>query len=116
MPLEKVGDIDKQKVSTFNIIDVLGQFLRFMHMILICSLQEQSKKANMYPTNPHLNQNVNLINSDFFDRQTYIQIVKVMQTLIFITPYHLMNEGLATVIIKALIYNLSVLDKVNNRD
>lgn len=63
MNLEKVSEGHKQ--STFNMTDILGQFLRFMHLILICFLSEESKKANMYPTNPNLvNDQANL----FFDR------------------------------------------------
>lgn len=39
-----------------------------------------------------------------------------MHTLIKKTPYNLMKEGLATIIMKSLIYNLHTLDKINNRD
>lgn len=65
--LEK--EIDPSK-STYNINDVLGQFLRFLHLILICMLHEESKLANMYPTNP--NNNDNHAKGTFFDRQSYL--------------------------------------------
>jgi len=71
MPLEKENDnLIKQKgTSTFSMQDVLGQFIRFLHLILICSLQEEGKKANLYPTNPQLANLDHSINSNkFFDR------------------------------------------------
>ena len=36
--------------------------------------------------------------------------------VIQVTPYHLMKKGLAIVAVSQLIYNLSILDKINNRD
>ena len=57
MPLEKENEDSKPKTSAvFKMVDILGQFLRYMHLILICSLQEENKRANMYPTNPYLSQ------------------------------------------------------------
>lgn len=85
MPLEKDGEPLKPKsLSTFNLNDVLGQFLRFLHLILICCLQEEGKRAHMYPTNPSLKAGAATGESTniYFDRKTYIQIVKVMQTLL----------------------------------
>lgn len=53
MPLEKDEVAPKAKaLSTFNMTEILGQFIRYMHLYLMCSLQEEGKKANLYPTNP----------------------------------------------------------------
>lgn len=38
--------------ANFVITDYLGQFLRYMHYILIASLKEGSQMADLYPTNP----------------------------------------------------------------
>jgi hypothetical protein len=54
--------------------------------------------------------------SHFFDRQSFIQIIRTMKTLIQVTPYALMRPGLASVTMQALIENLQTLDKINNRD
>ena len=52
----------------------------------------------------------------FFDRQSYIQVIRTMKTLVQVTPYNLMRSGLASVMMQALIENLQTLDKINNRD
>jgi hypothetical protein len=58
MQLEKDENTKQfqQHLSLFNITDYLGQFLRFLHLILINHLEEQSESAHLYPTNPSLNQ------------------------------------------------------------
>jgi hypothetical protein len=43
-------------------------------------------------------------------------MLKVIQTLIRITPYNLMKKGLASIIMEALIENLQILDRISNRD
>jgi hypothetical protein len=48
---ELEDDANKQK-SYFQMSDVLGQFLRFMHYLLIISLHEGTSNAHLYPTNP----------------------------------------------------------------
>ena len=91
-----------------------------MHLILICLLHEEGKRAHLYPTNINVKvqQPTTIVasNNIYFDRQTFVQIVKVVATLINRTPYHLMREGLASIIMKSLIYNFQMLDKINNRD
>jgi hypothetical protein len=53
---------------------------------------------------------------EYFDRQTFVHIVKAIQSLIHKTPYHLMRKGLCSIMVEALVGNLAALDKVNNRD
>lgn len=96
--------------------DILGQFLRYLHIILICNLQYETKSAHLYPTNSQLAKPEVESGGQYFDRQTFIQIVKLLQALIYNTPYHLMQKGLATILMSALINNLQTLDKINNRD
>ena len=67
--------------------------------------------AHLYPSNPKAE---NL--SKYFDRQTYIQIVRTIQTLIQVTPFKQMRPGLGSITVQALIDNLHDLDKMNNRD
>lgn len=82
--------------ANFVMTDFLGQFLRYMHYILIASLKEGSQIADLYPTNPKANATVVKKDEEskdqqneqqYFDRQTFIQILKVIQTLIHVTPY-----------------------------
>lgn len=112
-----------------NMTAVLGQFLRFAHYILICLLHEEAKSAHLYPTNFYNNNksqktqstkesepNDKDVHVQFFDRQSFIQIIRTIKTLIQVTPYNLMRSGLASVMMQALIENLQTLDKINNRD
>jgi hypothetical protein len=96
--------------------DVIGQFLRFLHYVLIISLSEGTQTAHLYPTNPKQELQKLVAAVGYFDRQTYVQILKVIQTLIKITPYNLMKKGLASIIMEALIENLQILDRISNRD
>lgn len=86
--------------------EVLGQFLRFAHYILICLLHEEAKSAHLYPTSFNNNrlqktieaqQGEKEVATQFFDRQCFIQIIRTMKTLIQVTPYSLMRSGLASV-------------------
>jgi len=43
-------------------------------------------------------------------------MLKLIQTLVQVTPYNLMKVGLASQMMSALIENLQYLDKVFNRD
>ena len=88
--------------------------MRYLHLILMSSLNEHGQRARYYPSSK--DEGVEPVDGEYFDRQTYIQIVKTIKTVIQVTPYHLMKRGLAIVIISQLIYNLSMLDKMNNRD
>jgi hypothetical protein len=104
--------------------EVLGQFLRFAHYILICFLHEEAKHAHLYPTSFTNNRTQKGGEApgdkegqvQFFDRQSYIQVIRTMKTLVQVTPYNLMRPGLASVMMQALIENLQTLDKINNRD
>ena len=104
--------------------EVLGQFLRFAHYILICFLHEEAKYAHLYPTSFANNRSQKSGEApgekegqvQFFDRQSYIQAIRTMKTLVQVTPYNLMRPGLASVMMQALIENLQTLDKINNRD
>lgn len=112
-------------VSLVQMTEVLGQFLRFAHYILICLLHEEAKSAHLYPTSFNNNrtpknydavQGEREVPTHFFDRQSFIQIIRTMKTLVQVTPYSLMRTGLASVMMQALIENLQTLDKINNRD
>lgn len=78
---------------------------------MILLLQEGAKNANNYPSGQGA-----INNEIYFDRQTYIQVIKTIKGLANITPYNLMREGIAGFITAALIENLNTLEKMNNRD
>lgn len=77
-------ELEKDNVTqsaNFVMTDYLGQFLRYMHYILIASLKEGSQIAHLYPTNPSMvnkkeeEQKNSMKKEDetqFFDRQTFI--------------------------------------------
>ena len=104
--------------------DTLGQFIRYLHYILIIFLQEETLRAKYYPGAKHTLKTLTKgqqekkeeMENKYFDRQTFIQIVKVIQCLIIQTPYNLMKKGLITIMLDALVNNLYTLDRINNRD
>ena len=114
---DKEGE-DSVKKSFSQMHDILGQFLRYIHYILICSLHEGAQNAHQYPTQTNqweekkqqqqFQRKTAMPSTKivYFDRLTYVQIIKVIQTLIGITPYSNMKKGLSTIIIKSLIENL----------
>jgi hypothetical protein len=105
--------------STFQMQEILGQFLRYLHYILIVSLNEGAQTANKYPTGSHrADQEARRDKGGgkYFDRLTYIAILKLLQSLLQLTPYHLMREGLASIAMKQLIGNLQLLNRLNNKD
>lgn len=92
-----------------------------MHYILIIFLQEETLRAKYYPGAKHTltkgqQEKKEEMENKYFDRQTFIQIVKVIQCLIIQTPYNLMKKGLITIMLDALVNNLYTLDRINNRD
>ena len=91
--------------------DFLGPFLRYLHHILLASLAEGAQSSHLYPTNRKEQDK-----GTYFDRSTYIAILKAIKTLIAITPYQYMREGLAGTMVHALIGNLFMLERMNNRD
>jgi len=114
LPLE--GDTKKKAhtlaKSVFNLQELLGPFLRYLHLIMICFLNEEVKQAGYYPTGTQAAGP----QETYFDRQTYIEIIKVLRAVIQHTPYHLMHPGLASVTLASLVHNLKSLERLNNRD
>jgi hypothetical protein len=50
--------------------DILGQFLRFLHLIMMCVINEEGQRAKYYPTNK--GDDAVPPDGEFFDRLTYI--------------------------------------------
>jgi len=59
----------------------MGQFLRFLHYLMILFLEEGLLMAGNYPTGNAKH------GERFFDRQTYVSLLKLIQSLILVTPY-----------------------------